>query len=133
MGRHVGIVGVGQTNHSRRRMDVNQAGLVREAVDRALADARLTIEDIDSIVVATGPVLFAAVNVARKAGVQGVVRLQVRLKTDGTLVVEKVLEGEPALVDAATTAVRQWRLNPEEWDGKKVDVISTVTFNFQLR
>jgi outer membrane biosynthesis protein TonB len=47
--------------------------------------------------------------------------------------VEKVLEGEPALVDAATTAVRQWRLNPEEWDGKKVDVISTVTFNFQLR
>jgi TonB family protein len=70
---------------------------------------------------------------ARKAGVQGVVRLQVRLKTDGTLVVEKVLEGEPALVDAATTAVRQWRLNPEEWDGKKVDVISTVTFNFQLR
>jgi len=70
---------------------------------------------------------------ARKAGVQGVVRLQVRLKTDGTLVVEKVLEGEPALVDAATTAVKQWRLNPEEWGGKKVDVISTVTFNFQLR
>ena len=62
-------------------------------------------------------------------------RSQVRLKTDGTLVVEKVLEGEgePALVDAATTAVRQWRLNPEEWNGKKVDVISTVTFNFQLR
>ena len=71
--------------------------------------------------------------VARKAGVQGVVRLQVRLKTDGTLVVEKVLEGSPALVDAATTAVKQWRLNPEEWGGKKVDVISTVTFNFQLR
>ena len=70
---------------------------------------------------------------ARKAGLQGVVRLQVRLKTDGTLEVEKVLEGEPALVDAATTAVKQWRLSPEEWGGKKVDVISTVTFNFQLR
>jgi TonB family protein len=70
---------------------------------------------------------------ARKAGVQGVVRLQVRLKTDGTLVVEKVLEGDPALVDAAKTAVKQWRLCPEEWGGKKVDVISTVTFNFQLR
>ncbi len=70
---------------------------------------------------------------ARKAGVQGVVRLQVRLKTDGTLEVEKVLEGEPALVDAATAAVKQWRLSPEEWGGKRVDVISTVTFNFQLR
>lgn len=71
--------------------------------------------------------------VARKAGVQGVVRLRVRLRTDGTLEVEKVLEGEPALVDAATTAVKQWRLSPEEWGGKKVDVISTVTFNFLLR
>ncbi|MBX3579473.1 MAG: hypothetical protein KF723_19895 [Rhizobiaceae bacterium] len=66
MGRHVGIVGVGQTNHSRRRTDVSQAGLVREAVDRALADAKLTIEDIDSVVVATGPVLFAAVNQPEK-------------------------------------------------------------------
>ncbi len=66
MGRHVGIVGVGQTNHSRRRTDVSQAGLVREAVDRALADAKLTIEDIDSVIVATGPVLFAAVNQPEK-------------------------------------------------------------------
>ena len=66
MGRHVGIVGVGQTHHSRRRTDVSQAGLVREAVDRALADAKLTMEDVDSIVVATGPVLFAAVNQPEK-------------------------------------------------------------------
>jgi Gram-negative bacterial TonB protein C-terminal len=62
--------------------------------------------------------------VAQRAGLQGVVRLQVRLKTDGTLVVEKVLEGEP---------VKQWRANPELYGGKKVDVISVVTFNFQLR
>ena len=48
-GRHVGIVGVGQTHHARRRTDVSQAGLVREAVDQALADAKLTIDDIDSI------------------------------------------------------------------------------------
>ena len=66
MGRHVGIVGVGQTHHSRRRTDVSQAGLVREAVDRALADANLTMDDIDTVVVATGPVLFAAVNQPEK-------------------------------------------------------------------
>ena len=71
--------------------------------------------------------------VAQRAGLQGVVRLQVRLKTDGTLVVEKVLEGEPALVDGASAAVRRWRANPELYGGKKVDVISVVTFNFQLR
>ena len=66
MGRHVGIVGIGQTHHSRRRTDVSQAGLVREAVDRALADAKLSIDDIDSVVVASGPVLFAAVNQPEK-------------------------------------------------------------------
>jgi acetyl-CoA C-acetyltransferase len=66
MHNNVAIVGVGQTNHSRRRTDVSQAGLVREAVDRALADAKLTIEEIDSIVVASGPELFAAVNQPEK-------------------------------------------------------------------
>lgn len=70
---------------------------------------------------------------AKRAGVQGVVRLQVRLKTDGSLAVDKVLEGEPALVEAATAAIQQWRATPEQFGGRKVDVISTVTFNFQLR
>jgi acetyl-CoA C-acetyltransferase len=66
MGRHVGIVGCGQTHHARRRTDVSQAGLVREAADRALADAKLSMDDIDSVIVATGPVLFAAVNQPEK-------------------------------------------------------------------
>jgi len=70
---------------------------------------------------------------ARRAGIQGVVLLQVRAKTDGTLTVEKVLEGEPALVDAARAAVQQWRATPLDICGKKVDVITTLAFNFQLR
>ncbi|HEV3420008.1 MAG TPA: energy transducer TonB [Candidatus Acidoferrum sp.] len=70
---------------------------------------------------------------ARRAGIQGVVRLQVRAKTDGTLEVEKVIEGEPALVEAARAALRQWRVNPGDICGKKVDLISTLAFNFQLR
>lgn len=62
----VAIVGAGQTNHARRRTDVTQVGLAREAVVRALEDADLTMDDIDSVVVATGPVLFAAVNQPEK-------------------------------------------------------------------
>lgn len=62
----VAIIGVGQTHHQRRRSDVNVPGLVREAVTRALQDANLTMEDIDSVVVASGPVLFAAVNLPEK-------------------------------------------------------------------
>lgn len=62
----VAIVGVGQTHHQRRRTDVNVPGLVREAAQRALRDAKLTMADIDSVVVASGPVLFAAVNQPEK-------------------------------------------------------------------
>ena len=62
----VAIVGVGQTHHQRRRADVNVPGLVREAAQRALQDAGLTMDDIDSVVVASGPVLFAAVNQPEK-------------------------------------------------------------------
>lgn len=69
---------------------------------------------------------------ARKAGLQGVVRMQVRVKTDGSLTVDKIIEGEPALADAATLAIRQWRARPGQLGDKKVDVITTVTFNFQL-
>jgi TonB family protein len=70
--------------------------------------------------------------IARRAGVQGIVRLQVALGKDGRVEVQKILEGEPSLADAAIAAVKQWRGNPVWIDGKKVDVISTVTINFQL-
>jgi acetyl-CoA C-acetyltransferase len=62
----VAIVGTGQTEYARRRLDVSQAGLVREAVDAALLDAGLTMDDIDSVVVASGPALFGAVNQPEK-------------------------------------------------------------------
>lgn len=62
----VAIVGTGQTVHARRRTDVSQAGLVREAVVEALADANLTMDDIDSIIVASGPVMFGSVNQPEK-------------------------------------------------------------------
>lgn len=64
--RSVAIVGAGQTNHARRRTDVTTIGLAREAVLRALEDAELTMDDIDSVVVCSGPVLFAAVNQPEK-------------------------------------------------------------------
>lgn len=62
----VAIVGTGQTVHARRRTDVSQAGLAREAVVEALADAGLTMNDIDSVVVASGPAMFGAVNQPEK-------------------------------------------------------------------
>jgi TonB family protein len=69
---------------------------------------------------------------AQRAGLQGFVKLQVRVRKDGSIEVLKLLEGEPALADAAIAVVKQWRGRPALIDGKQVEVISTVTFNFQL-
>lgn len=51
MGNRVAIVGVGQTHHTSKRMDVNGVELINEAVLRALEDAELSIKDIDAIVI----------------------------------------------------------------------------------
>jgi acetyl-CoA C-acetyltransferase len=48
--RPVAIVGVGQTNHSSHREDVNQPELLHEAVRAALDDAGLTLDDVDAVV-----------------------------------------------------------------------------------
>jgi TonB family protein len=69
---------------------------------------------------------------AQRAGLQGYVKLQVRIKKDGSVEVQKLLEGEPALADAAIAAVKTWRAKPAWMNGKPIEVISTVTFNFQL-
>src|SRR6266702_3033631 len=69
---------------------------------------------------------------AQRAGVQGIVKVQVRVTKDGRVEVQKVLEGEPALADAAVAAMKRWQAKPAWINGKKVEVISTVKFDFQL-
>jgi TonB family protein len=69
---------------------------------------------------------------ARRTGIDGIVRLQVLVTRDGRVELQKILEGAPVLVDAASEAVKRWRAKPVWVDGKEIDVISTVTFNFQL-
>ena len=69
---------------------------------------------------------------AQRAGIHGFVILQVRLTKDGHVEVQKVLEGEPALADAAIDAVQRWRAKPARLNGKPCEVISTVKFDFQL-
>jgi acetyl-CoA C-acetyltransferase len=47
--RPCAVVGVGQTHHKSRRLDVSFGGLVREAVFRALDDAHMTLADIEAV------------------------------------------------------------------------------------
>jgi acetyl-CoA C-acetyltransferase len=56
-----GIVGIGQTRYQAARKDVSMVGLVREAAEKALADAELTWKDIDAVVIGKAPDMFEGV------------------------------------------------------------------------
>lgn len=57
----VAVIGVGQTQYAAVRGDVSLPGLLREAAYRALADAHLTMDDIDAIVVGKAPDFFEGI------------------------------------------------------------------------
>jgi TonB family protein len=88
-------------------------------------------EDLHKRLVASRPPVYPPL--AEKAGIEGDVRLQVRVGKDGHTEVLKILEGEPILADAAITAVQQWRYKPKQLNGRPVSVISEVMVKFHLR
>jgi acetyl-CoA C-acetyltransferase len=55
------VLGTGQTEHRSKRLDVSMAGLCREAIDRALADAGVDWPQIDAVVLGKAPDLFEGV------------------------------------------------------------------------
>ena len=55
------MLGTGQTKYVAKRKDVSMNGLVREAIDKALADSGSTFDDIDAVVVGKAPDFFEGV------------------------------------------------------------------------
>ena len=56
------VIGIGQTRHAAKRLDVSIPGLLREAALRALEDAGLTFADIDAVVLGKAPDMFEGIN-----------------------------------------------------------------------
>jgi len=71
--------------------------------------------------------------IARVAGVEGVVILGVKTNEEGQVVDAIVLRSIPLLDQAAIDTVRQWVYEPLVVDGKAVPVVFTVTVRFQLK
>jgi acetyl-CoA C-acetyltransferase len=61
MAERCAVVGIGQTNHKKRRDDVSIPGLLREAALRALEDADMTFADIDALVIGKAPDAFEGI------------------------------------------------------------------------
>lgn len=60
-GQLAAVLGTGQTYHRSKRTDLSMAGLCREAIDRAMADAEADWDDIDAVVLGKAPDLFEGV------------------------------------------------------------------------
>jgi len=71
-------------------------------------------------------------DVARQAGIEGIVSMRVVINKDGAVEKVDVLSGEQALQQAAITAVRQWRYQPFLLEGNAVPVVTIVNVKFQI-
>ena len=55
------VIGVGQTNYKAKRRDVSIAGLVREAIDKALLASDVEWDAIDAVILGKAPDMFEGV------------------------------------------------------------------------
>jgi protein TonB len=62
----------------------------------------------------------------------GVVRFTAVISREGVVTNLTLVSGHPLLVQAATSAVRQWRYKPTFLNGDPVEVVTTIDVNFVL-
>ncbi len=70
--------------------------------------------------------------VARMARIEGTVRLEAVIGTDGRVENLKVLSGHPLFLKAAVDAVSRWRYQPTLLNGEPVEVLTEIDVIFQL-
>ncbi len=71
-------------------------------------------------------------DIAREAGVEGTVMIQVLVNRDGGVADTRVVKSVPTLDQAAIECVRQWRFKPASSGGKPVAVWVAVPIKFTL-
>jgi TonB family protein len=70
---------------------------------------------------------------ARKAHVQGTVRMSAVINTTGDIANLEVVDGPIELVVSAVNAVRKWKYRPYRVDGAPVEVQTEITVNYSLQ
>lgn len=91
-------------------------------------------------IVSEGPINGRAVSlpkpvyppIAKAAGIQGVVSVQVLIDENGRVVSAKAIDGSPTLRPEAQRAAMQARFSPTTLGGQPVRVSGVITYNFVL-
>ena len=71
--------------------------------------------------------------IAKAAGANGPVNIQVAIAENGQLLDAVVLSGHPLLREAALSAARQWQFRAHTVNGKPVKAVGILTFQFTLK
>jgi protein TonB len=69
---------------------------------------------------------------AKRARIQGTVRMSAIINKEGKIIELKVIDGHPFLVDAAVEVVRKWRYRPTYLGGEPVEVATQIIMRFHL-
>jgi len=69
---------------------------------------------------------------ARTRGLQGMVRISVRVDKNGAPQRLRVLSGPPELVKASLEALKEWRYKPYKLNGKTVPFETSVDINYLI-
>jgi TonB family protein len=70
--------------------------------------------------------------IAKAAGAEGTVRVEVTVDEQGNVASANALDGHPLLRQAAVDAARQWAFSPTKLQGQPVKIRGFITFNFAL-
>lgn len=70
---------------------------------------------------------------AQKQHTEGTVQLRATIGPSGSVENVTILGGPPALVDAASDAIRKWRFKPTQLDGKAIETQADIAIVFWLR
>ncbi len=92
---------------------------------------RVATDAASALVVQKAPLTYP--EAARKAGVQGTVVLNIVTSYSGDVKEITVVYGDPALAQAATDAVKQWKYQPYLVEGSPVEMETQVNVNFQIK
>jgi TonB family protein len=69
---------------------------------------------------------------ASAAHVQGEVKLEAEVDSDGNVTSARVISGPPLLREAATDALEHWRYKPYMYEGKPISMNALVVMDFKL-
>jgi periplasmic protein TonB len=94
-------------------------------------ERQTVISDVQSAKLVYGPKPEYPIP-AKIVHVQGMVRLEAVIGTDGRVQNLQVISGHPMLVKAAMDAVSQWRYQPTLLNGEPVEVETEINVNFVL-